>query len=170
MLFQLKAFCVSYSFFMLLMEYIFEDFLFGFITEKWPALEVKGQSWDYLALHQNKNVFQIRNDLYLPGKLIIDAKYKTRASNDGLKAGVSQADMYQMISYAITRNCPDVLLLYPATANGLNEPATFTVPSSMLSNAINILVRNLDITFPDIAQADHLMIQRINALHAYFNN
>ena len=156
--------------FLVPMEYIFEDFLLGFISDKWPSLEIKGQNPDYLAKHQDSKVFKIRNDIYIKDQLIIDTKYKIRAKNDGLKAGVNQSDMYQMVSYAIRRNCTNVLLVYPSVQNALNAPSTFKVPSLMLAEDINIDVRNLDITFDDIQEADELMESRLKVLDSIFSS
>lgn len=154
--------------FLLPMEYIFEDFIFGFISDKWPALNIRSQSTDYLALNKGSNVFQIRNDLYIPDKLIIDTKYKIRSNNDGLKAGVSQADLYQMVSYAIKRKCSNVLLLYPDAKNKRNTPATFQIQSEMLLNNIFIQIKNIDILFSDLHEADVLIMNRVRELSPLF--
>jgi 5-methylcytosine-specific restriction enzyme subunit McrC len=154
--------------FLLPMEYIFEDFIFGFISDKWPSLNIRSQSTNYLALNQGSPIFQIRNDIYIPEKLIIDTKYKIRSNNDGLKAGVSQADLYQMVSYAISRNCSNVLLLYPEAINKLNTPATFQIPSAMLLKNITIQVRNIDISLPYLQDADTVMISRVKDLSPLF--
>jgi 5-methylcytosine-specific restriction enzyme subunit McrC len=158
-----KNFC-----FLLPMEYVFEDFIFGFISSKWPALPIKSQSTDYLALTKGSEVFQIRNDIYIKHQLIIDTKYKIRSDKDGLKAGVSQSDLYQMVSYAIRRNCKNVLLLYPKIESALNSPALFKIPSNMLSDLIKIEVQNIDVTFEDIREADELMMGRVGQLNPVF--
>ena len=158
-----KNFC-----FLVPMEYIFEDFLFGFTSDKWPSLNIASQSTDYLATNKDSKVFQIRNDIYIKDQLIIDAKYKIRATNDGLKAGVSQNDLYQMVSYALRRNCTNVLLVYPNTQTSLNNPTSFQVSSSMLGEEINIDVRSLDISFDDIHGADELLKKRIMELYPIF--
>jgi len=150
--------------FLVPMEYIFEDFIFGFISDKWPLLNIKSQSTDFLALNNDSPVFQIRNDIYVPGKLIIDTKYKIRRKDDGLKAGVSQNDLYQVVSYALRRNCKNVLLLYPHCENAANADASFQIPSDMLSGEISVLVRNLDITFDNIHEADEVMKERVKKI------
>jgi 5-methylcytosine-specific restriction enzyme subunit McrC len=150
------------------MEYIFEDFIFGFLSDHWPSLDIRGQSTDYLALNHGSKVFQIRNDIYIPDKLIIDTKYKIRSNSDGLKSGVSHTDLYQMVSYAIGRKCSNVLLLYPAPINGLNNKATFQIPSDMLLKNIAIEVRNIDISFSDLQGADDIMISRVRKLSPLF--
>lgn len=158
-----KNFC-----FLVPMEYIFEDFIFGFISDKWPSLNSKGQSKDYLAINKGSNVFQIRNDIYINEQLIIDTKYKIRKKGDDLKEGVSQNDLYQMVSYALRRNCKNVLLVYPNVISALNLPAEFEVPSAMLSNSINIYVKNIDIIFDHIHEADELMKSRVKELNPIF--
>lgn len=159
--------------FLVPMEYVFEGFIFGFLTTHWPSLNIRGQSTGYLALNQNKEVFQIKNDLYIPDQLIVDTKYKSRSTEDGLKAGVSQNDMYQMISYALRRNCSNILMLYPAMTNGLHSPSAFNVPSAMLLKEIDIQIRNIDIRFDDLEQADQVMKWRVKHLvshWSFFNN
>lgn len=154
--------------FLLPMEYIFEDFIFGFVSDKWPSLNIRSQSTDYLALNQGSQVFQIRNDIYLPNRLIIDTKYKIRPSNDGLKAGVSQPDLYQMVSYALRRNCVNVLVLYPETSKSQNKSATFQIPSELLSKNIEIQIRNIDIIFKDVNNADESFGDRVRKLNPLF--
>jgi 5-methylcytosine-specific restriction enzyme subunit McrC len=159
-----KNFC-----FLVPMEYIFEDFVFGFIADKWPSLNVRGQSTEYLALNQDRKVFQIKNDIYIDNKLIIDTKYKLRSRSEGLKAGVSQSDLYQMISYALRRNCQDVLLIYPAASSALNTDTLFNIPSDMLGNDLDIHIRSLDITFDNIQEADELIKDRVQKINPIFN-
>lgn len=149
--------------FLIPMEYIFEAFVYGFIADKWPSLGVKSQSWDYLALNNDRPVFKIKNDIYIPHQLIIDTKYKIRQES-GLKEGVSQADIYQMVSYAIKRDCSEVLLLYPIVKGGINKDVSFQVQSPMLTRPIHIQVRSVDITFAHIEKADQLMKDRMNTI------
>lgn len=154
--------------FLVPMEYIFEDFIFGFISDKWSSLGIKSQSTDFLATNKGAQVFQIKNDMFIKDQLIIDTKYKLRGLGDGLKEGVSQGDLYQMVSYAIRRNCKNAMLLYPATSATLKSTPLFEVPSEMLSEVINIQVQNFDITFDDIHEADNLMMDRARQLHHIF--
>lgn len=154
--------------FLVPMEYIFEEFVFGFIADKWPTLDVRSQSTDFLALNKGQKVFQIRNDIFIDRRLIIDTKYKVRYPDGSLKNGVSQNDLYQMVSYALRRNCKDVLLVYPAARSASNEPADFLIPSAMLADEISIGVRNLDITFDDITLADEVIRERVKLLHPVF--
>lgn len=143
--------------FLLPMEYIFEDFIFGFISHHWPSLKIKSQSTDYLAINKGQKVFQIKNDLYLENQLIIDTKYKIRSKDDGSKEGVSQGDLYQMVSYALRRNCHDLLLLYPRMQQARNEAALLEIPSEMLDEPLHIHIRSVDIVIDDLEGADEKM-------------
>ncbi len=162
---QSKNFC-----FLLPMEYIFEDFIFGFISEKFPELNIVSQSSDYLARREGKKVFQIRNDMYIKDRLIIDTKYKKRDSPNDPKAGVSQNDIYQMIGYAISRNCKNVLMIYPEVGieRATSDPVFFEVPSGMIHEYLKIAVRNIDITFDDIRFAEQEMMGQIRKMHDVF--
>jgi len=158
-----KNFC-----FLVPMEYVFEEFLFGFISNHWPQLNIRSQSTDYLSTNKSRAVFQIRNDMYIKEKLIIDTKYKIRhPGNDG-KEGVSQNDLYQMVSYAIRRNCKEVLLIYPL-CNKDSSPAQFDIPSKMYSVPIKIHIHDLDITFQDIRSAIETIKERITHINYLFN-
>lgn len=112
--------------FLLPMEYVFEDFVFGFIEKHFEIPSLKRQKSDlHLAKRDSNKVFQMKHDIYLKteeGKpLIIDTKYKKIYFRDpdskrgDRTAGVSQGDMYQMVSYAIRRKANDVYLFYPST-------------------------------------------------------
>jgi len=160
-----KNFC-----FLIPMEYIFEDFIAGFISDKWQSLKIKSQSTSYLATVNDSKVFQIKNDIYIEKELIIDTKYKIRHPNDTIKSGVNQNDLYQMISYAIARNCNKVLLLYPYTSSSINTQTLFEIPSLLTVEKININVQSLDITFEDINEADIIMRNRIEQLNPIFNS
>ncbi|HTD98356.1 MAG TPA: hypothetical protein VK668_03685 [Mucilaginibacter sp.] len=137
-----KNFC-----FLLPMEYVFEDFSFGFLLENYIHLNIKSQSTDWLATRDSKDVFKIRNDLIINNILIIDTKYKIRSSNNDLKGGVSQSDMYQMISYAIRRKCNKIILLYPYFENANNEDITFTVSIAPNAKPVTINIISINILF-----------------------
>ncbi|MEP6646613.1 MAG: hypothetical protein ABJC12_05955 [Saprospiraceae bacterium] len=154
--------------FLVPMEYIFEDFIFGFITDKWPDLNIISQSTDYLAKNQGAEVFQIRNDIFIKDQLIIDTKYKLRLMGKDKKEGISQSDLYQMVSYAIRRNCKSTMLLYPMTNLTMNSAPLFEIYSEMLSDNIEVQIRNIDITFEDIHEAEELIHSRIMELDPLF--
>jgi 5-methylcytosine-specific restriction enzyme subunit McrC len=152
-----KNFC-----FLIPMEYVFEDFIFGFINDKWPSLNLKYQTQEWLTAGKE---FWIRNDLYVENHLIIDTKYKIRDLDSNSKGGVGQPDLYQMITYAIGRSCKNGLLLYPGTSE---KKHSFDVPSQLLHEDINIQAKNIDITFDDIEHAEQLIIMRIKHLSELF--
>lgn len=118
------------------MEYIFEDFIAGFIEEnfsdKW---EVKFQKSEMYLCNQPQ-VFKMKNDIFLSQKnggtqIIIDTKYKVRASGfeNNPKRGIYQPDLYQMVSYAFKRGCSNVLMIYPEESNGNNSSDEFKITS-----------------------------------------
>jgi 5-methylcytosine-specific restriction enzyme subunit McrC len=153
--------------FLVPMEYVFEDFIYGFVSQKWPLLDIRSQSSTYLATRSGNNVFLIKNDLYVPNKLVLDTKYKIREATD-LKAGVNQSDMYQMVSYALRRSCNTVMLLYPQTNIASDTDIEFKIASNMLNQPIRIHAKSVDITFSDLQQADELMAARIKKLSSIF--
>lgn len=120
--------------FLVPMEYVFEDFLHGFIEEELgDEYKVEYQKTGWLT---DEKVFQLRHDLFLTHRttgrhLIVDAKYKLRADEErDKKAGIAQSDMYQLVSYALRSGCRMGLLLYPARDGAaVPEPIHFTVSS-----------------------------------------
>ena len=103
--------------FLLPMEYVFEDFIFGFINKEIEHVTAKGQGKGlYLDEEQS---FGIKPDLILKladRKVIADTKYKmVYAESNDAKKGISQNDLYQMIGYAIRYNCQEIKLFYPNT-------------------------------------------------------
>jgi 5-methylcytosine-specific restriction enzyme subunit McrC len=118
------------------MEYIFEDFIAGFLERKFKGLwKVEYQkSEKYLT---DEGAFQMQHDIFLTSKInknfkiIVDTKYKLRTPKDRLdkKKGISQSDLYQMTCYAIRRGCNNVLLLYPNFSEELQENDSFTISS-----------------------------------------
>ncbi|WP_299681534.1 McrC family protein [uncultured Tenacibaculum sp.] len=105
--------------FLLPMEYVFEDFITGFIDKEIEEVKLKRQDASKYLTTENK--FQLKPDLVLnisDKKVIADTKYKIvyEDSNDP-KNGISQSDLYQMVSYAIRYDINDIILLYPNTIN-----------------------------------------------------
>jgi 5-methylcytosine-specific restriction enzyme subunit McrC len=103
--------------FLLPMEYVFEDFIHGFINSEVTGVTSKKQ--DSTTHLDNSRNFLLKPDLLLhvgTRNYIADAKYKI-VYNDvkDKKHGISQNDLYQMVAYAIRFNIPDVKLFYPET-------------------------------------------------------
>jgi len=119
------------------MEYVFEDFLRGFLeTHLGEKYTVAYQSTGWLT---DEGVFQLRPDLVLSCResekqVIVDAKYKKRYGQEqARKAGIGQADLYQLVSYALRRACPRAVLLYPAADGSVPaEAQRFTVSSTLM--------------------------------------
>ena len=122
------------------MEYIFEDFLAGFLetwfSKNWHVHYQRSEK--YLAINSDgKKVFNMQHDIFLTAKdetkrkIIIDTKYKLREfdyKNDP-KKGISQSDLYQMVSYAFRRGCTDIILVYPNLSENLQIPDNFEIIS-----------------------------------------
>lgn len=121
------------------MEYIFEDFVAGFLEQHFSKdWHVKYQKSDeYLATNNSgRKVFNMQHDIFLTSKhsgkrIIVDTKYKLRSTNykDDPKRDIAQADLYQMTSYAFRRGCTNVFLLYPNLTDSINEPDIFDITS-----------------------------------------
>lgn len=101
--------------FLLPMEYVFEDFLYGFIEKELDSISVKAQSSkEYLDLEKG---YQLRPDLIINNgskELIGDAKYKFVYSSSAKKT-ILQADLYQMLAYAARFKIDELILFYPNT-------------------------------------------------------
>ena len=131
--------------FLLPMEVIFEDFIFGFIEKHYPDRNPKSQTKVFLASNENKkDVFEIKNDIILQNPcLIIDTKYKIRDKTDN-KKGVAQGDMYQMVAYALKRKIHQVLLIYPKSNGKEASVDTFTVKMPSGSHC-DIVIKAIDV-------------------------
>ncbi len=124
------------------MEYIFEDFIAGFIDDRFGKdWKVEYQKSDKYLVHEPSRAFRMQHDIFLTSRsdpkrsVIVDTKYKLRdpGYKSDPKRGVSQQDLYQMLSYAYKRGCSEVLLLYPNVSEVLNEPDRFTILSGFES-------------------------------------
>ena len=109
--------------FLLPMEYVFEDFIFGFIEKEIEEVNAKAQIGStYLDTEEN---FALRPDLMLKmahKTIIADTKYKIVYSDDkDPKKGISQTDLYQMLAYAIRFKIDEIVLFYPNTINNYQE-------------------------------------------------
>ena len=133
------------------MEYIFEDFIAGFLemhfSKKW---RVEYQKSD-LYFSNDPKVFRLQHDIFLTGKnrkLIIDAKYKIRNQDykTDPKKGVSQTDLYQMLSYAYKRGCDEAILIYPNISEVNNAPDSFKINSAFDRN-LTVNVKAMEIPF-----------------------
>jgi 5-methylcytosine-specific restriction enzyme subunit McrC len=120
------------------MEYIFEDFICGFLEDKFSDTWKVEYQKSNLNLSSTPEAFRMQHDIFLTlkadssVKIIVDTKYKLREKDfqTDKKKGVSQADMYQVISYAMRRGVHKVVLLYPNIESLPKQPDSFVVQSS----------------------------------------
>jgi 5-methylcytosine-specific restriction enzyme subunit McrC len=159
------------------MEYIFEDFISGFLQENFSSDFYIEPQKSELYLHQKPNTFNLQHDILLTNKkskeqIIIDTKYKPRwdlkASDN--KQGVAQSDMYQMISYSYRRGTNKVILIYPNTSSKLSDDYIFNVQKENSNEEVKIKV--IDVPFwssKDYSMVrDDLYNKLNNVLHSDF--
>lgn len=154
------------------MEYVFEDFLYGFIKQHFSDKFFVEPKKSDLYLQDSPPAFNLEHDILVTNKttgqaIIIDTKYKPRWEYDASdpKKGVSQEDMYQMLSYAYKRGTNKIILIYPNTSDNLASDFTFKIKKAG-SNEI-ILIKVVDVSFWSSSghrKIDNLLIQKINSL------
>lgn len=149
--------------FLLPMEYIFEDFLFGFIQQHFPETCPKRHKSDLFLTDQN--VFMMEHDIFLENqKVIIDAKYKVRDFKESdKKCGISQSDMYQQVCYAIRRESHEVILLYPSS-NDDSRYVEFEVTNPYDFRKIRITGADINIFCENIKEFDQKIIEQLRPL------
>jgi 5-methylcytosine-specific restriction enzyme subunit McrC len=143
--------CISFNYkqdlklfaFLLPMEYVFEDFIFGFIEKEVKEVQVKAQiSTTYL---DNEKAFALRPDLLLKigeRKIIADTKYKIVYSDEkDPKKGISQADLYQMLAYAVRFNTDEIILFYPNTVQGYLEKVSEVLIEDTLAGGRQVSIK-----------------------------
>lgn len=173
-LYSSDAYDLSQWCLLLPMEYIFEDFVAGFLEDKFSndwRVEYQ-KSNEYLS--SNPKVFQMKHDIFLTSKhtgktLIIDTKYKLRDKNfkQDRKKGIEQSDLYQMTSYAFRRGCTDVLLLYPNLENTKNSPDYFEICSGFnLEDKIKITAMEIPFWTEDLLNVKDLEDNLFNILES----
>ncbi len=152
--------------FLIPMEYVFEDFIAGFIkrhfSDNW---KVKPQSSEkYLC--EDPSVFLMKHDILLTSKdsekriILLDTKYKLRSEQDfeDKKKGVSQNDMYQMVSYGLRRGCNDLYLIYPNLLDDeIRDSAIFTVESNFTDVPdFKINIHAMELPFWSLMDFEHV--------------
>lgn len=151
--------------FLLPMEYVFEDFVFGFIAKELKEISAQSQkSNTYLDVANN---FKLMPDLWIETgqkTLIADTKYKIVYSDEEEpKKRISQSDLYQMVSYAIRFKVDEIILFYPNTINEnpikvafINIEDTFAENKSISIKAFQIPVINTQILFSKLDTSKRL--------------
>jgi len=128
--------------FLLPMEYLFEDFIYGFIEKEVDGVKATSQAGSK-HLDENKT-FALRPDLILETKerkVIADTKYKMvyKDPNDP-KNGISQSDLYQVLAYAVRFKIEDVILLYPDTIQNDQQSSSGFVIRDEFANQVDVKV------------------------------
>lgn len=129
--------------FLLPMEYVFEDFIFGFIEKELDEVKAKSQRSD-VYLDEDKN-FNLKPDLFIKTKersFIADTKYKIVYSDEtDPKKGISQNDLYQMLAYAVRFDIREIVLFYPNTIKGYQQRHTEIIVKDALANNKEVIIR-----------------------------
>jgi len=130
--------------FLLPMETVFEDFVFGFIDKELEEVNAKAQV-GLKHLDTDKN-FKLRPDLFLKigeREIIADTKYKIAYSNEkDPKNGISQNDLYQMLAYAVRYKINDIVLFYPNLLNDFQESESEIVIEDDLADGSKIFIKS----------------------------
>ena len=138
--------------FLLPMEYVFEDFVFGFIEKEIEHITAKAQI-SSVFLDKDKS-FKLKPDLFLTFEqraLIADTKYKVVYSDeDDPKKGISQTDLYQMLGYAIRFNVNEINLYYPSTVSKQDGFLEIIVEDQLANNK-QIIIRAFQLPIINLA-------------------
>lgn len=126
------------------MEKIFEDFISSFIKTGFSKDYIVENQKSNLFLQENPAIFQIKQDIYIKNRndnsrIIIDTKYKYIEKNDK-NYGVSQSDIYQMISYAYKTGVDKIMLFYPNTSESYGEITKFEIKRHDKEETIKIKI------------------------------
>lgn len=133
-IYDLSQWCLLFP-----MEYIFEDFVAGFLENKFSKdwrIHYQKSEMKLATDSTGKEVFKMQHDIFLTHRatnkeIILDTKYKIRENDfkQDNKKGIAQNDLYQMTSYAFRRGCTDVILVYPNLSDNLHEADNFEIAS-----------------------------------------
>jgi 5-methylcytosine-specific restriction enzyme subunit McrC len=147
------------------MNLLFEKFIARFIQEHRGRI-LGGTGYEHCAILEQavgdrrwlakdetkKNIFQMKPDIIFKDSqngnvsLIIDTKYKILDSEDR-KMGISQEDMYQAVVYSQVYKCPNIVLIYPQSAD--MEPIRRSYTLNGVSNAtVSVRTVNLSLQLP----------------------
>ena len=153
--------------FLLPMEYVFEDFVFGFMQKEIEGLNAKAQvSNTFLDTNSH---FALKPDLLLNYKnqhIVADTKYKVVNLNaDDSKKGLSQSDLYQMVSYAIRFKANKIILFYPNSVNAIEpcEIKTLQIQDALAED------QEIEVKAYQIPFIQNLDVQEIEKTDSIFN-
>lgn len=150
--------------FLLPMEYVFEDFIFGFIDKEIEAVKAKAQSVSK-SLAEN-GTYQLKPDLFLEigdKNIIADTKYKIVYSDENdPKNGISQTDLYQMLAYAVRFNIADILLFYPDTITHYQSNKSSITILDELANNTPITIKSYQLPIINKAIFENENIENVS--------
>ena len=134
------------------MEQLFEEFIaryihryaedLGLLRECIHAQAVGHRKWLLRREHDECDKFQLKPDLVIDDghggiRLILDTKWKhVKSDEEDSNNGVSQADIYQLYSYAHRYKCPENVLLFPYV-NGVTAKS-YTIKEGYCSHRIRV--------------------------------
>jgi len=149
--------------FLLPMEYVFEDFIFGFIDKEIEEVNAAAQaSSKYLDVEE---AFSLRPDLVLEidsRKIIADTKYKIIYSDSkDPKNGISQSDLYQMLAYAVRFKIEEIKLFYPDTIKDYHEKETETTITDELADGTDVNIRAYQLPIINRTLLNHAKAEEI---------
>ena len=129
------------------MEYVFEDFIFGFIEKE--IEQVKTLSQLRTTYLDTKKSFLLKPDLYLKigeKNVIADTKYKIIYSDiHDSKNGISQNDLYQMLAYSVRFKVEEIILFYPDTINNYQEQENEIIIKDALADETEISIKTFQL-------------------------
>lgn len=140
------------------MERVFEDYVAINLKNQFPNMEIKTQVKQHslirhtpLITNKEKNLFQLKPDLYLKYKdriIIADTKWKLIDENlPNKKYNISETDIYQMLAYNQTyqkyEKDAEIWLIYPRS-----EKFNQRLPDFKFDNGAVIKVLPFDVNGP----------------------
>ena len=108
------------------METLFESYVASLMRKQLQGTDYSFSAQDKgYHLFDNPKKFMLRPDIVIKNKIIktvfvMDTKWKLLSLSKA-NAGISQADMYQMYAYQKKYNAKNITLLYPKTAEIIDE-------------------------------------------------
>ncbi len=163
--------------FLIPMEKVFEEFIFNFIQKEITGKknnlkleDIKSQDGELsLAKIKGEDVFKLKYDILIENrKLIIDTKYKIRNKSEKRNKGISQGDMYQMVSYGLKRGFENIVLLYPQAYNKTEKIEDDFIIESVFSGKVKIKVKAIDLSIL-VDNKDKLIDDLSDLLNGYPN-
>jgi len=142
------------------MNVLFEDFIAVSIRKLLGSKVQTQKPCKYLLkTDDGKQLFQMRPDVtYNKGKdWILDTKWKLINTQEN-KMNISQADLYQMLAYAVRYDCQNIILLYPHHSKMGQK--TGVIQQFEMQGAQNVNISTLTVATIDLAQTNHKTFQR----------